>query len=380
MTKVIADTPGIRRNNREVIFRYIRNNPGATKLSLIENLHLSRPTVTGLVNELETAGLIRGEKSDRNTGGRRTMEYSCVPESRYAIGIQLSYTHIRGTIVNLTGEVVETKNAQIPFHVDEAYRKYIGSFYKNLVSASGCRRENIIGTGIALEALTDPKGSKITYYRPGKEEKEGQDFSGLTRYIPGESRLFRDLDTLSYNLGLWKTANICYLSIGPRIGGVIHTSDGVYQGDDIRAGEFGHLQLVQDGRGCYCGNKGCFDAYCNTQVLCEFCGGDLDAFFSGVERGEQKYRKYWETYLDYFASAVFSLRMIFDGSIIVGGELGRFGRFFLQPLRDRLDQKSFFPNEHASEYLFADERGEYAISVGAAMYYIEDVLNRIEKK
>ena len=62
MSNAKLDTPQIRRINREEVFNYIRKNPNSTKAKIISSLELSRPTVSNIVDELETAGLIKREK------------------------------------------------------------------------------------------------------------------------------------------------------------------------------------------------------------------------------------------------------------------------------------------------------------------------------
>lgn len=373
MSKVKLDTPQIRKINREEVFAFIRKNPNTTKSEIITSLELSRPTVVNIVEELESAGLIKKEKNPVNTGGRSAMSYSCNPGARLAIGIQLSQRHIRGVVVDLLGNVLGNVKRRIIFHVDEAYRQEIGSVYRQLLEESSLDEQDVAGVGITVQALTDSEGTQVTYI-PIKSHV-GAKCEGLTKYIPGKSRLFHDLLALGYNQNLWVDKNVFYLSINSSIGGTILIKDEVYYGNSNKAGEVGHLQLVQNGRKCYCGNHGCFDAYCNTMNLMEFAGGTLEDFFMGVAQKKEGYSSFWEEYKEYLATAVFSIRILFDGTIMLGGELGKFANYYLDNLRDRLDEKAFFPGERASEYVFAYEEGEYAIAVGAAMYYIENVLD-----
>ena len=53
----------------------------------------------------------------------------------------------------------------------------------------------------------------------------------------------------------------------------------IYYGDRMHSGEFGHMTLEINGRQCYCGKKGCVDAYCNAQNLSNLTDGDLGRFF-----------------------------------------------------------------------------------------------------
>lgn len=373
MAKARLDSPQIRKINREEVFSYIKKNPGTTITKIISTLELSRPTVTNIVEELETAGLVVKGKNPENTGGRSAMAYTCNPRARLAVGIQLSQKHIRGVVVDMNGTVIGRARRRILFYVDEKYREEIGKVYQQLIEENGLDEAAIAGVGITVQALTDAEGTKVTYIPINSSET----YEGLDKYIPIRSRLFHDLFALGYNSNLWVNENVFYLSMNSSIGGTILMKNKVYYGNDNKAGEVGHLLLERNGKECYCGNRGCFDAYCNTSILREFADGTLEGFFSRLKAGDEKYVTFWDEYMDYFSAAVFDIRLIFDSVIMLGGELAKYADIFLDDLRDRLNKRTFFPGERASEYLFAYQEGEYAIAVGAAMYYINHVLEEL---
>jgi len=51
------------------------------------------------------------------------------------------------------------------------------------------------------------------------------------------------------------------LTLGTGIGGALVIDGRVYRGANGMAGEFGHMQVVPDGRRCECGNRGCWEQY-----------------------------------------------------------------------------------------------------------------------
>lgn len=368
--------PQIRKSNREAVFEYIKKNPGTTKNDLAATLALSRPTVSGIIEELETQGLIKAERSSVNTGGRSAMEYVIIPDAYLAAGLQLSEHHMRGVIVDLAGEVKSSVRIKRIFEADEVYRKAVGDMYQELLAKAGVKEEQIKAVGVAVQALTDIEGKRITYMP--KETGNLSRYDQLLKYIPGEKRLIHDLTALGYNEKLKVDSNVFYLSVNNRIGGMMLIGNEVYNGSNHKAGEVGHIQLEHNGRECYCGNRGCFDAYCNTNILRKCANGNLNDFFQGVSEGKDEYKKVLREYVEYLADAVFSIRIVFGGVIIIGGEIGQYADYYMDDVRDILDGKVFFPDEHAAEYLLADQTGEYAIAIGAAMYYCGHVLDRFE--
>ena len=370
------DTPQIRKINRKAVFDYIRECPGVTKAKLASVLELSRPTVSNIVDELEKGGLIQGKKDTTNTGGRNAMGYACISDAYRTVGIQLSSHHIRGVVIDMLGDIIGKINIRKVFGTDEAYRKDLGEAYQELLREAGIREEDVAGVGVTVQALTDKEGTKVTYV-PAESTSLSR-YDQLLKYIPGQKRLFHDLIALGYNEKLQVDENVFYLSVNNRIGGMILINNQVYYGSNNRAGEVGHMKIQHKGRKCYCGNEGCFDAYCNTGILRKCADGSLDDFFRGLQEGNEDYKACFQEYIEYLADAIFSIRITFDGVIVIGGSLGMYSEYYLDDLRDLLDQKTFFPDDRASEYLQADQLGTFAIAIGASMYYNNHILDQFD--
>lgn len=374
MTKRTIDTPEIRKLNRQDVFNLIKENPeGLSQAQLGGKTGLSRPTIASILQELENAGLIGKGVNSLKTRGRSSMVYVCRSDARYAVGIQLTKHHISGALVDLSGTVLDTIRIRKDLNVNDEYRREIGNVFNRLLKETQTPQDRVIGVGITVQALTDFEGTKVTHIVGSNEQQILME--GLLDYIPVKGRLFHDLNALGYNSALWSESNVYYISIGNKIGSTILIGGKIYQGDHNRAGEVGHIQIVHDGKACYCGNKGCFDAYCNTDNLREFAGGNLEDFFAGLDENNESYLKYWDEYKTYLTDAVFSVHTIFDGTVVIGGDMGLYGKYYYQDLCDRLDRKAIFPDDHARDYLRISEQGNTAVATGAAMYYISHVLD-----
>ncbi|MBM9464343.1 ROK family glucokinase [Aeromicrobium sp. YIM 150415] len=62
-------------------------------------------------------------------------------------------------------------------------------------------------------------------------------------------------------------ADLVMVTLGTGIGGAIVIDGQPYRGHFGIAGEFGHMQVVPDGRPCECGNSGCWEQYASGRVL-----------------------------------------------------------------------------------------------------------------
>ena len=163
------------------------------------------------------------------------------------------------------------------------------------------------------------------------------------------------------------------LSWGLAIGIII---DGkLYWGKTGFAGEFGHMVIEKNGRQCYCGKRGCMDAYCSALVLQESSGCTLESFFDGVRRGEPHIVKIWDRYTDDLAVAVTNLRMIFDCRIVLGGYVGGYLKEFMPELSEKVMKYNNFDVD--TGYLSAGKFKLNASAYGAALRFIEKVFDNI---
>ncbi len=61
--------------------------------------------------------------------------------------------------------------------------------------------------------------------------------------------------------------NLVVVTVGTGIGGGVVLDGALYRGRFGIGAEFGHLQVVRDGRRCGCGQRGCWEQYCSGRAL-----------------------------------------------------------------------------------------------------------------
>ncbi len=372
MNEVFSDTAKVREYNKKQVYDFIRKTPGITQAELREISGLSRPTILKVLQEMTDSGLIVQQKNQVNTGGRIPMGFFCNKTSGYAVGFQISDHHITAVILNAADEIVLTHRERISDKVGGSLRRRLGVIYKGMLKDAAIDEKKVIGIGIAVHALTDPAGRKMIYLP--SVDSMFSDLNQVGDLTSSKVRLFHDLDALAYNKKIWSWPNMFYLSISDRVGGVMMINGRMYAGDRGRAGEIGHMCIVPDGKKCYCGNKGCFDAYCSTAVLKKTLDGTLQEFFEAVDENHNL-RELKRKYVEYLAGAVFSIHQFFDGIIVIGGELGTCRKYFYEELCDNLDKRAVFPDDHAREYLKTYDSGVTAFAEGAAAYFTNMVLD-----
>lgn len=132
--------------------------------------------------------------------------------------------------------------------------------------------------------------------------------------------------------------------------------------------------IKHNGQKCYCGKRGCADAYCSARVLLKYAD-TLECFFEQLDNGSPEINKVWNEYLDRLAVLITNLRMAFDCDIMLGGYVGGYMKKYMRELGHKVSAYNMFEND--TLYLKNCSYEREASAVGAAMYFTEDFLNRL---
>ena len=375
MIKGGANNRDVKKINRIRTMRSIFACERISQPELAAKVGNSWPTVLQNVKELMEMGLVQEVGTFESTGGRKAKAFAPVRNARYAVGLEITQNHIGAVLVDLSGELVRFERKKRPFERCDAYAAGLAELVKSLLEKEGCPTETVLGVGISLPGILDRDEKTLVYsHALGLRGVPVEEFSRCT---PFPCRFINDANAagLAEIRGRENLHSLVYLSLSNSVGGSIFTGGSLYAGEHLRAGEFGHMTLVPDGRPCYCGKRGCVDAYCSAKVLSALTGGNLALFFDGLRAGDRTLQAAWDEYLAHLAVAVNNLRMIFDCDVIVGGYVGGFLSEFGAPLRELLAQYNTF--EPDSSYLKFSRYQLESSALGAALVHIESFIQSL---
>ncbi len=120
----------------------------------------------------------------------------------------------------------------------------------------------------------------------------------------------------------------------------------VHRGYNGMAGEFGHMQVVPDGRECECGGTGCWEQYCSGKALARFvreAGGPEDLtgaeVMEAAHAGDPLALAAFESVGTWLGVGTANLVAAFDPEIVVvGGGPSIADDLLLEPARAALRQ------------------------------------------
>lgn len=369
----------VKRFNRINILKEILQSERISQRELSVKLKISWPTVLQNVNELVEMGLAEEIGAFESTGGRKARAIAPVRNARLALGVDVTKNHISLVLVNLAGEMVGYQRIQHSFSTEDSYfwklGEWIDSFLENReIFSEPILRERILGVGISVPGIVSSLGDRIEDSHLLNLEK--MSIEKFSKAIPFECRLYNDANAAGMaEMRNCLSESAIYLSLSNSVGGAILLNGRLYQGNNQRAGELGHMTLFPEGRECYCGKKGCLDAYCSAAQLSALSNGNLNLFFKALSNGNAEAQMAWKQYLDFLAIAVNNLRMIFDCDIVLGGYIGGYLDSYLDEIRKRLAKLNTF--EADGDYLKICRYRLEASALGAALQWIDAFLSQL---
>lgn len=357
----------IKRNNKVRIAKYISRRGITSKAEISSMLGLSMPTTLQNVKELVETGVVEESGVYESTGGRKAKALSISPEVGFAAGMDITANHITFVLVNMKREPVNKKRTRIPYENTFSYYEKMGELLHDFIKESGVREEKIIGVGISLPGIVN-KEEKVLL-RSHALNVKNVSFKTIENVIGFPYALENDANSAAYAELTESVKNTVYLSLSSTVGGAIYLHDKLYPGENFRSGEFGHMIIEKGGRPCYCGKRGCADAYCSAKVLQRLADDNLELFFRKLKDGEENCVQVWEQYLDDLAVVVSNLRMAFDCDVVLGGYVGGYLEEFLPELGRKIMEYNKFDLD--TSYLRTGKYKLEAAAYGVTLRFVE---------
>lgn len=362
----------LKKNNKKNAIRYIYNQRKSTPHKVAEYLELSRPTVANILKELVEEDTIYQEGFANSTGGRKANIFSFNMSKKIAIGVEIRHDRYEVTAINLSAQMLKFETFYIPFRNEPVYFDTLSSSINAFINALNVSSDKILGVGIGLQALISSDGKTIIY---GKLlDCTGLSISEFTSRIPYPCTFNHDAESLA-NSELWfdsSLSNAIFFNIRDNVSGTVIINRDFFRGGELKSGVFEHMTLIPDGKQCYCGKKGCVNAYCSFSALLH-PEEDIDSFFSALRTDDKEIKERWEEYLTHLASTIDNLHMIITSDVILGGKISNYlTQKDIDTLHRKVHKRSAFPSEE--RYIKTSKTTSLPLCVGAAIPLVKKYL------
>lgn len=366
-------TNEIKNFNKSQVYRLIYENNGITKQSIAYHLHISLPTITKCLNALMSEGKIICSSSKASTGGRPAVLYHFNETARIAIGVEVLADRLNTAVVNLIGDVIKEESIEISFLDSESYFSIYRNVLSRVIDSLHVGKSTVLGITICMQGIVAPDGEHVFFGKLLNSTSFTR--SSFSKGISYPISLVHDAEVAAL-AELWSLQQIqtgIFISLNTYVGTAVIIGGQVIHTENLSSGAYEHMILHPNGDICYCGKKGCADAYISANSIKRSSRENLEVFFENKAAGARMETEIWDEYLKDLASFIDNARMVICGDIILSGTLSKYlSRSDFENIRSYIESTTTFRN--LNYHIYKGRFGEKAALIGAALTRIQTYL------
>ncbi|GAA1219766.1 ROK family transcriptional regulator [Rhodoglobus aureus] len=282
-TSAPATVSDVRQRNRSQALRSVILTGETTRAAIARESGLSVASVTNLVSELISEGLVMEAGSVASSGGRPVTLLAPNPVGAYFLGADVGERGVAVELFDLSmtridrefrggreGEPIEAIAADL----DEALNA--------LRARNPAAWDRMVGIGLGLPGIveSDAEGRQVLY-----AQSLGWSPIPVADLVSHDMPVFAENGAKTQAMAeLWDGAargvnEALVVLLGRGVGLAIVSNGELARGLNSSAGEWGHVKIVRNGRLCRCGGHGCVEAYLGADAILELwreAGGVFD--------------------------------------------------------------------------------------------------------
>ena len=323
----------IRDINRQIVLNYVRERKPISRAEIARETDLQRSTISAIVEDLKSEGLVEEVGEGESTGGRRPTLLKLRAAGPIALGVSITPTCTTVASSDLAGRVIDQEEfltdpdktiSQVISVVSEFTTRYKGS---------------IEGIGISLPGLVDPSTGNALYipyfeWRDLPISEMISKAAGVPVVIDNDANAVALAELWFGRPEVNDARDFILVLVAEGVGTGIIFDGQVYRGQRGAAGEFGHMVI---GRGapvpCSCGSDDCWEAFSSERAAIarylNLSGASTNSltFIEVVDRalgGEENARIALVETARHLGVGISNLIIGFSPeAVVVGGEIAR---------------------------------------------------------
>lgn len=308
--KTTGDLQLVKRINRSVVLRHLRQRSGLSRAQLAQESGLTKSTVSLLVRELIDEGWITETGIAAAQGlGRPSTALRIDGSRRAMIGVEIAVECLRAVGVSLTGKVLWSTEEPLAGREPAAVARQVARQVVLTHAALAGRGLLVSGLGIGVPGAFDEALGTVRF-APNLGWRDVA-FAPLLQQALAEAggpavpvHVQNEADTAALSEYEFAEApgtdSLIFVTCGAGVGAGIVLNDRLFTGLQGMAGEIGHSIIQVDGPPCSCGRHGCAEAFFGSRALARLAEPEQGGVHLGVVL-----QNLWTTFN--------------PGSIVVGG-------------------------------------------------------------
>jgi glucokinase-like ROK family protein len=346
-----------RLHNSCLVLSTIYNSIEISRVEIARHTKLTRTTVSEIVAEFIAEGLVVESGLSPSTGGKPATLLRVEENSRLLVGIDLAEREICGALVNLRGQIVHRFCNPLEARDGETALLLVYDCVDELLKLAD---QPVIGIGIGVPGLMDPANGivrqavHLDWHNLPLGDLLQARFQ-LPVYLANDCQVAA-LGEFTFGASS-QGDNLIVIKTGRGTGAGIVLNGQLYYGDNAGAGEIGHVQVVENGEPCRCGQRGCLETVVGSRALLESSrklavdnpdsilnrlstsldGINLETLSQALQEGDSQVASLIEQAGRTLGRAITHLVGILNiNRILIAGSLSRFGEVLVEPIRQQV--------------------------------------------
>ena len=266
-----ATVSDVRQRNRTQALRSIILAGQTSRAELARESGLSVASVTNLVSELISEGLVIEAGSVASSGGRPVTLLAPNPAGAYFLGADVGERGVAVELFDLSMTRVDTEfRGGREGEPIEAIATDLDEALDALRERNPAAWDRMVGIGLGLPGIveSDADGRQVLY-----AQSLGWQPIPVTDLVSHDIAVFAENGAKTQAMAeLWDGAargvqEALVVLLGRGVGLAIVTGGELAHGLMSSAGEWGHVKIVRDGLLCRCGGHGCVEAYLGADAI-----------------------------------------------------------------------------------------------------------------
>jgi predicted NBD/HSP70 family sugar kinase/biotin operon repressor len=370
----------LRERNRRQLVDTLRRRGSASRADLARLTGLSRSTVSTLVADLQTGGIVVEHEDARATRapqqGRPPTLLTLDRSAGLVLGIDFAHELVRVAISDLSRTILAER---VRSHdVDRSATSALDlavALADDVIAAADVDRDDVLGVGVALSGPIDVDegtvhaGKILPSWAHIKPVDELAGRLGMPVHLDNDANLGALAEvTLGAGIG---ARDAIYLMVSGGVGAGLILGGELYRGSGGTAGELGHVLVDEAGPICRCGNRGCLEMMAGGNAIIGLLRpghGDaltLDEVMELAAAGDSGARRAIADAGRVLGRSVAAIVNAFNPElVIVGGRVSAAGEVLLDPMREAVDRYAI-PSAAADVRITRGVLGDRAEVLGA---------------
>jgi predicted NBD/HSP70 family sugar kinase len=258
-----------RRINSNLVLNTVRKRQPISRVDLSRVSGLQPSTVSLIVEDLlRSEWLLEGD-AVKGARGRRPRLLT-VSQQKCVIAVDIHPRQITLALTEISGHIAWQSALSLPGDPQKAINRLAEAIRDAINTHPGRKIE---GIGICLPGRTDPN-AKDLIFAPNLRWP----VVSLKEKIERTSGLRVRMDNIANACALsevWfsetsQMPDLVVVEVSEGLGTGIFANGAIVRGRNGMAGEFGHIQLVEDGMLCNCGNRGCWETVASNNAALRY--------------------------------------------------------------------------------------------------------------